>query len=749
MRAGRLLPLPNAGPDGIPRGHRREGRPIAENALGSPALTLAAGGPPPPLVLAAALLLWLPGSALASRLLRPPHYDALDWLLVGPAFSAAMLALATLWATVLGLPLGPVTAWALLALAACAALLPVLAGGRQPVGQHPAADARLALCACRHERLAGPAGRRWSARVTRHGALALGYLAVLALGLGARLWSTRDLVPALGADTYHHALIARLLVERGGVPDSYAPYAPIASFAYHFGFHSLVAWLHWWTGADLGALLPLAGHLVNAAIAASVAWWTRRQLGDDLVAWLAAWLVALLAVFPAYFANWGRFTQAAGLLLLPVAAALWADGLRASAAPGAERRRTARGPLAAAAVTTVGLFLAHYRVAAMLVPLLAVWVLISLVPGMAAGWQRPRGWAPSARVLRGGSLAGAATALLLLPWLVRLAGALALGLGEQPGAYGAGYYALERLGTAPEQPTNLLLAPLAALGVVQAWRRRSAGVLVLVGWASVQLALADPYWWPRAVALAGRVDLITVLATLWVPAAVAAACALGTGAHAAWARWPRAAPLAASALLAVGTLLGGWQLRALLIPDNTLLTEADLAAIAWVRANTPPDARFAVSAVLVPWAPDYAVGIDGGYWLPLLAGRPTTVLPMLYPAERGTSPRAVAEMVAVARALRDAPGAAETAALLRALGIGYVYHSGRPPAPPIEPALASPYYQVVYDRAGVRILAVRPEGALAPLPAATGSARTGREQGAQVATAGPVPSTPAEEVDAP
>src|SRR6185503_13454443 len=91
------------------------------------------------------------------------------------------------------------------------------------------------------------------------------------------------------------------------------------TFAYHFGFHSLVAWLHWWTGAGVGELVGLAGHLVNAAVALGVAFFVLRVLGDGLVALLAAWLVALLCVFPAYFANWGRFTQASGLLLLPEA----------------------------------------------------------------------------------------------------------------------------------------------------------------------------------------------------------------------------------------------------------------------------------------------------------------------------------------------------------------------------------------------------------------------------------------------
>src|SRR5207248_90387 len=149
----------------------------------------------------------------------------------------------------------------------------------------------------------------------------------------------------------------------------------------------------------------------------------------------------------------------------------------------------------------------------------------------------------------------------------------------------------------------------------------------------------------------------TTIAALCFPVAVAAGLALAVSWRVVTVQWGRRG-IAAGVAVAVGaTALGAWQLQALVTPDNALVTPADLAAADWLRAHTPPDARVAVSAVIVPWAPDYVVGVDGGYWLPLLAGRATTVLPMLYPGERGADREAVARMVAVTRALRDAPTA--------------------------------------------------------------------------------------------
>lgn len=818
-----------------------------------PPVALAGGLPALPLLVLAFALLFAPGAAAGCWLLPASRYDALDRLLAAPALTTALLAIVTLWASTLGLHLGPPAALAVL-LGSIAALAWQAAASRFSV------DTRTRPARMRVDR-ADNIGERTPPHpspLPLRGAreTAVAYLALFALALALRLWSTRDLLPALGADTYHHTLIAALIADGGALPTSYAPYAPIYTFAYHFGFHSLVAWLQWTSAAGVGALVGLAGHLLNAAMGLSVAFFVRRRLGDERVALLAAALTALVCVFPAYLVNWGRYTQTAGLLLLPVAAAIWLDLLPriwtggparfalarlpgtavlpaseiegiavlstpphpgplpvASRGTGEERtsphpthlppwgarepgpaegrpltlalspvrggegirglgpperpraswssatgngqppdslspreRGGVRGILdpsiagavesahrvggdsqqggwpsivgkaanflptvAAAALTAAGLLLAHYRMAAILALLLAVW-------GCYAAWQalcrvqrEPAAWrvaATSALGLAAGALLSLA---LLAPWLVRLRNGLSLGLGEQPGDYGAAYYALERLGGAPFEPLVLPLLLLGAAGAALAVWRRATALLPLGAWAALQLALANPHWWPFPMPLAGRVDLVTVVAALGFPLTVAAAYALAAAWQAGRVRWPRAAPAAALAAAVAGVALGGWQLQHLVTPENALVTQADLAAAAWLRASTPPDTRVAVRAVIFPWAPDYVVGIDGGYWLPLLAGRATTVLPMLYPGERGADPAATAAMVAVARALRDAPAAPTTAALLRAQGIGYVYDSGRPGGPPLDALAVSPAYRTVYERDGVRVLAVQPE----------------------------------------
>src|SRR5581483_12479421 len=102
------------------------------------------------------------------------------------------------------------------------------------------------------------------------------------------------------------------------------------------------------------------------------------------------------------------------------------------------------------------------------------------------------------------------------------------------------------------------------------------------------------------------------------------------------------------------------------------------------------------------WQPDYVVPTDGGYWLPLLGRRTTTLLPLVYPGERGVAPRDVELMEELSRASAsiDAP---KTLAELRASRVTYVYVGARG-GPIDEAALAqSPAFRRVYQRGAVAI----------------------------------------------
>jgi len=132
-------------------------------------------------------------------------------------------------------------------------------------------------------------------------------------------------------------------------------------------------------------------------------------------------------------------------------------------------------------------------------------------------------------------------------------------------------------------------------------------------------------------------------------------------------RYAEAAALAAIVALAGA---GAWRMREVINPGTLIALPADLPAAAWVRANTPPEARFLVSTA--HWHLGTYRGIDGGYWLPILAGRETSIPAALYGYGRPEDVEAISAIAKVAERGDDLADA-ELSDLMDRAGAGYVY----------------------------------------------------------------------------
>ncbi|MCX7789251.1 MAG: hypothetical protein N2378_01300, partial [Chloroflexaceae bacterium] len=187
-------------------------------------------------------------------------------------------------------------------------------------------------------------------------------MALTALGLVVRLYAIRDLPAGLFGDSYHHTVIVQLLIDKQGLFRSWSPYAPLTTFTYHYGFHSFAAWFSWLSGVPAMASVVVVGQIAGGLAVPGVFLLTRRLIPDPRVALSSALLVALVSVFPAFYVNWGRYTQLAGQTILPVTCLAWFLLLDTATTPGARWRALVR-PGGLAALATAGVILGHYRVA--------------------------------------------------------------------------------------------------------------------------------------------------------------------------------------------------------------------------------------------------------------------------------------------------------------------------------------------------------------------------------------------------
>ncbi|MDH7474348.1 MAG: hypothetical protein QHJ74_10150 [Anaerolineae bacterium] len=427
---------------------------------------------------------------------------------------------------------------------------------------------------------------------------------VVILAIALRLFVGRGLVMLPGSDAYHHTLIAQLFAEQGGIPRTYEPYAPLVSYSYHFGFHSIVALFRWLFGTELLVTTKTLALVLNGAIAAVVGLLSEQIAGNRRAGIVAAALVGLIMVSPFCLLRWSRFTQTAGTLFLT--ASLWV------LSTGRKDTGWVFPPLLIA-----GMVFSHYRIA-------FFWALFVATAGGIKVLQHRRDevkrWLAIAII----------SAVLVAPWLLRVA-------WIQHDPYGLrityptleGYNDLERL----EKPilsfiTNVPVVVSSILLIIAAWlgKKNKTMQWALVAWCfvlvsgAIILPLTGVYFW----------DLKTSLLTLPIPLATLA----GVGGDFLWnaARGNVRSAIRGILIIALVSSIGIGisHFPHLIYTAPPFLKPGDLVTMEWIENNTPKDALVLVDFIQFEWSPGWMVGIDAGYWIPLLAHRATVLPPMIY-----------------------------------------------------------------------------------------------------------------------
>ncbi|MGW8251757.1 MAG: DUF6541 family protein, partial [Anaerolineales bacterium] len=518
----------------------------------------------------------------------------------------------------------------------------------------------------------------------------------------------------------HHTLIAQLLVDQRGLFDSWAPYAEMQTFTYHFGFHTLVTGLHYLTGFDMPGAVLWAGQLVNG-LAVLCLYPLATRLGRSAWAGVVAVLLAgLLSPMPMYYVNWGRYTQLAGQVILIAAVYLIWDSLE-------EEQQGWRLPLLAS-LSLAGLALTHLRV-----------VIIAAL-FLAAFWLIYFRRATAMNVLRRSLLIAAAAGLLFLPWLVHVFSGNILNIFSATLTAPAG--ALPAAPTFGETVGDIFTYLPALvwlfLPLVIGWGlwRRDAGLLLVILWWWLVWIAGEPTWY--GLPGRGAITAFAVLIAAYIPVSVIYGAAAGWGVSLLNRRitaLPEAAGLGElnsqskshtrlmllNAVVALSVLLlGAWGARQRLsdvdIAGHALVLSPDLRAFHWIRDNLPAEARFLVNAHLTFYDTSTA-GTDGGWWLPLLTGRQTTIPPMNYAFEQEPWP-GYRDWINVLYKEIEEKGIDHPDVLreLRQRGVTHVYIGQQQGSVSffgqfnfdLQALQSSPYFREVYSQDRVRIFEVLP-----------------------------------------
>jgi NADH:ubiquinone oxidoreductase subunit 6 (subunit J) len=524
-------------------------------------------------------------------------------------------------------------------------------------------------------------------------------LLVLLLTLGTRAWVVHRFPFPGWTDSLHHTLLTELTASTGRLPTTLEPYFPVPLTLYHRGLYAVSAPVVWLAQVPAHTALLWTAQALNALGALGVYLLLERRMGR-VAGLVGALTVGLLSFQPAFYVNWGRFTQVAGQALLPVAWWVTLHALQHWRDKGATRHTWAW--VIVAAWLNAGLFLLHYRVAVFYLP----WLALGMVESLGPPWT----WAR----LRSLSIAALTVGLLALLLLSPVVGdavgtyiaerapmrTATLGDPAQVAAVRSAYFVFpwETFWLLAFRPWLFGLTLVAtAIGLL----RRNRLVWVALLWALLLFVLGQAYL--LRIPLLNVTNLGAVLILYYLPAAII----LGAATVELLRLLPEGRRASAQRFVVAGCLVAAliWTpIRARDVePFRFFVTPADERAMRWIRTHTPPDARFAVNTLF--WLPQMPHGTDAGYWLPYLADRQMSAGVMLLNlADRAEIARVVADSQAVVALAQD-PTAVNQ---LTARGITYLYAGALGnfggPAFDVAQLALQPGIEVVYQDGPVAIL---------------------------------------------
>jgi hypothetical protein len=635
------------------------------------------------LVLPLALILWLPGWFLLAVTDVGKQFDGGERLALSIGLSMAVIPLLMTWTSWLELSWSRVSVWGAIGIL----LLYVL----------------------------------WRAMKKSH-TFSLpkmdGYQVALAgiflLTLFVRITMVRDLFAPPWVDSIHHGMISRLILESGGYPDTYAPYLDLDSSRYHPGFHSLLASFVWLSDLDLEQAMLTFGQVLNALVVFPVYLLTKSLTSDKGSAVIAALIAGLFSAMPAYYTSWGRYTQLAALLILPVAF-VWIHNLQKQHPIPVNtsaieldiildrRYKRARWRyLLLAGIASAGLFLTHYRIAVFLTCLIAADFISYMYPRRKQGLS----WLDILKDLAWIALGGLFALLLIIPWLpstVRTLFIPMLSLWQGGNATPFGGFVWSFLTTALGTYTLVL----AALGLLLGLLQRRWFTITLILWVALLFFLANV----DALGLPGGgfITNLSVEITLFMPISVLGGYLIAQLIE----LWMKVIPqrmlkIVQSAIVVTAmilSLIAARHLIPILNPITFLFRQADKPALTWIKDNIPADETILINPF--SWGYGFYAGADGGYWITPLTGLKTMPPPVLYGLDYDL--QVVEAINELNQQVIESGGNAEALhPLLLDTGINYIYLGSR--GGPISPLAlrSSPLYKLLYNQDGTWLFEVIP-----------------------------------------
>ena len=496
------------------------------------------------------------------------------------------------------------------------------------------------------------------------------------------LYFYRNLVAGMGSDSMHHTLISSLFIGNGQIPKDYGPYAPVVTFSYHFGYHAYITAMSLLSGITPRLMVVISGAilmgLASFAGGSLVFYLTRRPL----LGILSEAIIGIIYVFPSYSLLWGRYTQLMGTIMLMIfllALIYWDHE---------EDFSFKFSPILI--LITIGLIFSHYRICITGIIFTIIYLIVRKNP-LAILKQHVTQWL----FMPLGAL------ILSSPWLIQLFIARQNGYEAIGVQTKVSFFSLERLGPLfHREPQTWILVGLSIAAVVFGIIKKDRIIAVTAIWGFVLAIVTQPE-------LSGyTIDPVTMIISSYVPIIMLIGLGLSN-----LQIWKSTNPngLAANVIilliLIVGLASGMSRWKDFNFTKHTYITSEDLAAANWIKRNTDSESLFMINTYQFQINDNLIIGLDGGYWLPVIAERQTVVPPMGYLLEKMAYPQAE-ETATTFHQLEGDLDSFNAVEALRMSGVDYVYIGALGGRIDLNELITSDNFEQIYQKNDVTIFRI-------------------------------------------
>jgi len=529
-------------------------------------------------------------------------------------------------------------------------------------------------------------------------------LAVLGATLVTRFILAHQYPYPAWTDSLHHTLITDLVYKTGQLPYDLQPYAPTSLDQYHLGLYSLTGSLQLLANIPAHTALLWMSQALNGLCVIGLFLFLDRKV-SRLAALTGMVAVGLLNFQPAWYFNWGRFTQLASQSILLIAGVITWDAVANWSKDWPNKKKEVLLLSLTSSILIAGVFLLHFKVAGYVLPLLAMICLYELVKNI-------KNKRKAKQSLLGISAIVLISILLILPILIpavnvyfqqRITPPVIQESLESAVQNSDPYYTTYNFTSLWHLALEKWLAVLAVIGILMGVYHKKTRQLTLLILAWIIFLFLEGFAYLVDIPLLAFTNMTGMMIMLYLPMGMLTGILVnGILSLLKPNMKARIQPILLWILLFSGFIASLDRVSGV---ENyrQFMTDADRNAMEWIKENTPGDAVFAINTHF--WLPNAAHGSDGGYWIPYFTGRQTTANTMI--ANLGPGYDSVMEQSrAVLSLYEDEPSLIN----MCALGVDYIYDGAKTPFDgqsfDIEQIINQPGVMLLYNINGVTILKI-------------------------------------------